>query len=110
MASNQVSYAVSIANHFSSLAIEHDYPSEEGSFLRFANKLVEDNSAACFGAVDKLQRSHQRRKSSLHLDRDDDVDSVYYGYHAIVDTQTSDIALHSHRASDLASLLTLRLR
>ena len=95
MASNQVSYVVSITNRFSSLAIEHNYSSEEGSSLGFASKLAEENSAACSGAVDKPQRSHHRRKSSLHLDRDADADGVYYGSHAIVDSQTSDIALDS---------------
>ena len=38
MASNQVSYFVAITNHFSSLAIEHDYPSEDSTSLEFSFK------------------------------------------------------------------------
>ena len=34
MASNQVSYSVAITNRFSSLTIEHDYPSENGPSLK----------------------------------------------------------------------------
>ena len=48
--------------------------------------------------------SHQRRKSSPHLDRDEDADSVYYGSHAIVDTQTSDTALDSPASSASSSI------
>ena len=38
MASYQVSYSVAFTNYFSSLAIEHDYPSEDGPSLDFSSK------------------------------------------------------------------------
>ena len=85
MAPNQVSYSVAITNHFSSLAIEHDYPSEDGPSLEFSSEPKGDISDACpeLEIVGKFRGGRQRRKGIHHFVGNNGIDIVQDGSHAV---------------------------